>query len=59
MQNDQRIARQVQGLYRYKVGQKAGIGLLVAIVGGLAGAMFFLASAADAFHAIASHLLSH
>lgn len=46
------MARHVRGVYNYQVGQKAGLGMVILVVGIAAGAMFLLASLGSMAHQI-------
>lgn len=52
MQHDPRLAQQVRGIYNYQVGHKAGLGMVILIIGIAAGVVFFLASLASMGHQI-------
>lgn len=52
MEQNGELARQVRGIYNYQVGQKAGLGMVILVMGIAAGVVFFLASLASMGHQI-------
>jgi hypothetical protein len=52
----QQMARHVRALYRYNVGQKAGVGWLVLGIGLIAGVVFALDSIGSLLEAIVSRM---
>ena len=55
-QFEQQMARHVRALYRYNVGQKAGLGWMVLGIGLIAGLVFALAAIGSLLNAIVSRM---